>query len=83
MILDYLDRFKNLSVIGRNGRFYYCTIDESLISGFAASAGFLEGKRAGPEPLPIEISDNALGYLDLSPADLEEAVEGSRWSRND
>jgi len=83
LILDYLDRFKNLSVIGRNGRFYYCTIDESLISGFAASAGFLEGKRAGPEPLPIEISDNALGYLDLSPADLEEAVEGSRWFRND
>jgi len=81
-ILDYLARFRNLSPIGRNGRFYYCTIDESLISGFAAAANFLEGKRTGPEPLPIEIPDNALKYLDLSPADLEE-TDASRWSRND
>jgi protoporphyrinogen oxidase len=83
LILDYLDRFRNLSLIGRNGRFYYCTIDESLISGFAAAAGFLEGHKTGPEPLPIEIPDNALSYLGLSSADLEEAKEESRWSRND
>lgn len=83
LILDYLDRFRNLSLIGRNGRFYYCTIDESLISGFAAAANFLTGKRTGPEPLPIEIPDNALSYLGLSAADLEEGVERDRWSRND
>ncbi|MBN2380975.1 FAD-dependent oxidoreductase [candidate division WOR-3 bacterium] len=82
IILDYLDRFCNLSLIGRNGRFYYCTIDESLISGFTAAAGFLSGRRTGPEPLPIEIPDNALGYLGLSSADLQNA-DSSRWSRND
>ncbi|MBD3286389.1 FAD-dependent oxidoreductase [candidate division WOR-3 bacterium] len=82
VILDYLERLTNLSLIGRNGRFYYCTIDESLISGFTAVANFLEGKRTGPEPLPIEIPDNALGYLGLSSADLVEA-DGERWSRND
>jgi len=82
-VLDYLDRFKNLSLIGRNGRFYYCTIDESLISGFAATANFLQGCKTGPDPLPIEIPDNALGYLGLSPADLEESADSARWSRND
>jgi protoporphyrinogen oxidase len=83
IIFDYLDRFKNLSLIGRNGRFYYCTIDESLISGFAASANFLEGVNTGPDPLPIEIPDNALPYLGLSEKDLEETPESGRWSRND
>jgi len=83
LILDYLDRFKNLSLIGRNGRFYYCTIDESLISGFAAAANFLEGKCTGPKPLPIEIPDNALSYLGLSTADLEEVSQERYWSRND
>jgi len=83
LILDYLDRFQNLSLIGRNGRFYYCTIDESLISGFAAAAGFLEGKRTGPKPLPIEIPENALSHLGLEPADLEEVSQERYWSRND
>lgn len=83
VVFDYLDRFRNLSLIGRNGRFYYCTIDESLISGFAAAANFLEGRKLGPEPLPIEIPDNALGYLGLSASDLEEAGESSHWARND
>lgn len=83
IILDYLDRFNNLSLVGRNGRFYYCTIDESLISGFTAAANFLEGVRTGSEPLPIEIPDNALPHLGLSPADLEDSAESSRWSRND
>lgn len=83
VIFDYLDRFRNLSLIGRNGRFYYCTIDESLISGFAAAANFLEGRNLGPQPLPIEIPDNALPYLGLSPDDLVVDQEANRWSRND
>lgn len=83
IILDYLDRFCNLSLIGRNGRFYYCTIDESLISGFTAAANFLGGRKTGPQPLPIEIPDNALPYLGLSPDDLTEIEGERRWSRND
>lgn len=83
VIFDYLERFKNLSLIGRNGRFYYCTIDESLISGFAAAANFLAGHRTGPDPLPIEIPDAALPYLGLSPRDLVGVEDSSRWARND
>ncbi len=81
-ILGYLERFNNLSLIGRNGRFYYCTIDESLISGFAAAANFIEGKTTLPSPLPVEIPNNALGYLGLSVADLKND-KAVRWSRND
>jgi len=83
IVLGFLERFENLSLVGRNGRFYYSTIDESLISGFAAAANFLEGSRTGPEPLPMEIPANALGYLGLSARDLDQSLGERRWSRND
>jgi protoporphyrinogen oxidase len=83
VLFDYLDGFENISLIGRNGRFYYCTMDESLISGFAASANFLNGQKTGPAPLPIEIPANAFPYLGFSPDDLKEFEAGGRWSRND
>ncbi len=37
LILDYLDKFKNLQFVGRSGKFKYFNMDHALVSGMEAA----------------------------------------------
>ena len=45
LIKNYLDRFSNLSYIGRPGRFRYNNQDHSLEMGILAAKGIIENRK--------------------------------------
>ncbi len=54
IIMDYLNSFANLRVIGRNGMFRYLNMDHAMESGIAAAEDILQNPlpERAPEPMP-------------------------------
>lgn len=63
VILDYLDRFENLIMIGRPGRFKYTNQDHSLEMGILAARSIVENRRMNIEDVGDEKEYFEKGYV--------------------
>lgn len=55
-ICDYLDRYRNLCLIGRGGMFKYYNMDNAIASGIAAAEGVMAGRSESFEQGLVAIS---------------------------
>jgi len=54
IVMDFLSKFENLYLIGRNGRFRYNNMDHSMLTGIMAARSIIENKKYDLESVGME-----------------------------
>ncbi|MDD5750469.1 MAG: FAD-dependent oxidoreductase [Candidatus Pacebacteria bacterium] len=68
IVKDYLDRFENLYLVGRPGRFKYTNQDHSLEMGILTARSILENKKRDLDKVGSEEDYFEAGYLPKAPS---------------